>query len=220
MKEKRKSLFRNIKFGIIMLTIGVTALVVKLIMPVCNFGSLTKAKISLPTYYSRQGELTAVCDNYERIYGIDSNNRVKYYIDAADLGYDGKAEFRNIVLDTDDKLYVSAAVINNDAYLTDMALVLCFDENGNFIREICRYDYRDEEFQPQKTNPITALNVTGNNVRYAYKNDDRSVSLISAGKNDSSFAEEARLEFDEYNALSTASTAPDGSYATFRWWQY
>lgn len=213
MKQKRKSLFRNIKFGAVMLIIGVIALLTKLIMPEYYFGGLTKAYMKMPTCYAAQGDMKAVCDNYSRIYMVDNNNRINFFINSTDLGYDGKTEFRQIVLDTDGKLYVSAVVINNDAYLTDMALVLSFDENGKFIREICRYDYRKEKFPPQKTNPIRALNVTENNIRYVYKNDDGSVSLISASINDSSFAEEARLEFGEYNTLSAASPAPDGSYA-------
>lgn len=213
MKQKRKSLFRNIKFGAVMLIIGVIALLVKLIMPKYYFGGLSKAYMKMPTCYSAQGDTKAVCDNYTRIYFVDKNNRVKFFINSDDLGYDGKTEFRQIVLDTDGKLYASAVVINNDAYLTDLALILSFDENGNFIREICRYDYRSEEFPPQKANPIRALNVTENNIRYVYKNDDGSVSLISSSKNDSSSVEEVSLEFGEYNALSTASPAPDGSYA-------
>ena len=212
MKKKRKNPFKNIKFGAVMFAIGIIWLIVASCMSEYNFGGLTTIEMAMPTCHTAQEELKAICDNYTRIYGIDNNNKVKYFIDADKLGYDGKTEFRDIVLDNDGTLYVSARVINNDAYLIDMSLILSFDQNGEFIREICRYDYRDKEYLPIGVNPITALNLTENSVRYVYKNNDGSVSLISANKNDSFSVEEAKFVFGEYNALSTAGAAPDGSY--------
>ena len=93
MKQKRKSLFRNIKFGAVMLSIGVIALIVKLIMPKYYFGGLSKAYMKMPTCYAAQGDMKAVCDNYSRIYMVDNNNRVKFFINSKDLGYDGKQSF-------------------------------------------------------------------------------------------------------------------------------
>ncbi|MGN0665427.1 MAG: hypothetical protein ACI4KF_02750 [Huintestinicola sp.] len=184
---------------------------IMILKPEYNFGGLTKIEMTWATRHSKQSDLMAVCDNNKRIYGVDSNNRVKYYIDADDLGYDGKAEFRDIVLDTDGKLYACLVVFNKDAYMTDMNLILSFDENGKFIREICRYDYRYDKTKPPRTSLIKALNVTENKIRYIYVNDS-SLSLVSANKNNSASEEEAKLELEEYNALNDASPAPDGSY--------
>ena len=211
-----KKILKNYKLGAAMLIIGIIAALSFFLMSDHNYGGLSEVWFSMPSFYTAGnteiGELKAVCDNYTRLYCIENDEKVRYILEADKLGFDGRAEFRQAVFDEQGKLYASVAVTSRDAYLTEMALILAFDENGRFIREICRYDYRDDEFPPQQLNPIKALNVTKNNIRYIYKDNSGAISLVSADKTDPLIIEESRFDFGEYNDLSIADASPDGSY--------
>ena len=211
-----KKILKNYKLGAAMLIIGIIAALSFFLMPDHNYGGISEVRFSMSSFYTacetEIGSLKAVCDNGTRLYCIENDERVRYILEADDLGFDGQVDFVQAVFDDKGKLYVNVMVTNPDAYLTDMALILAFDEDGEYIREICRYDYRSDDLPPQQ-NPINALNITEDKIRYIYTDVSSSaISLVSADKTEPLTVEEAQFNFGTYSDLSVADASPDGSY--------
>lgn len=212
-----KKILKNYKLGAAMLIIGIIAALSFFLMPDHNYGGISEVRFSMSSFYTacetEIGSLKAVCDNGTRLYCIENDERVRYILEADDLGFDGQMDFVQAVFDDKGKLYVNVMVTNTDAYLTDMALILAFDEDGEYIREICRYDYRSDDLPPQQQNPINALNITEDKIRYIYTDVSSStISLVSADKTEPLTVEEAQFNFGTYSDLSVADASPDGSY--------
>lgn len=109
-------------------------------------------------------------------------------------------------------VYILVTVENDDAYLTDMDIIYEYDSTGNFVCEVGRFDYTEDETQPHRTSNVNALNVYDGKLRFIYNDEPGRVVLLSCESNTSVMKTECYADISEYSSVYSVNACKDGTY--------
>lgn len=198
---------------IVILALAAAAALSCVFVPDYEFENITEYSFISPIEICENGIGDfALIDSRNVVIKTDRSGNIKYAVTPADLPGYGDIHFSEATFDADGKLYVSAYVVSPDAYLTDMDVVLIFDENGAFVREMLRYDYRGEEDRPRESSRIKGLAVDGDNLCYIYMDECNSFQYKISALSDSEITTAAEYSRGDYSALHRADYIGEGEY--------
>lgn len=178
-----------------------------------NYNYDGKASVQLNYIYGYQEGTDRVfyLDEQKRIYCVDKSDNLIYLLDNENEK-DSPIYFAICVGDNN-HLYVHQTIDSTEAYLSAYEAIAEYDENGDFVKYIAYFDYKDAERPPQRKARITGLNYNNGHVRYIYKDYTDAAYMYSCDPSTLITECEGAYKYSGYERVAESSSFSNGDYA-------
>lgn len=210
------NLFKKPIFTVITTIMALCCFIVCFFVPEYSFNQVdgTIQFVNPESIYTTTNSKKVIVDNRNNIYCLESENQLNYAIDINQFPYDN-AEIIDITTNSNNHLFCHIVVYNQDSYLTDYEVIYEIDSNGELIREVLRYDYRESQNPPSHQSRIIGLHTYNDSLYYLHK-DEKGYSMIKLSSNSPQHQELVFIAQEDFSEIVECRGTDDGRFLVLK----